>query len=365
MVWATDLKHKFWQDPFLKSELNIIVLQLAFALSLFIISAIFFNYIYQDVLKTVIYGIMNGIASGKTDSNYITDSVELVKSNRFIIFTFISFILTMLFTFLVSRITLQPAKNALESQKRFISDIAHELRTPLAIIKTNSEVALMESDLSPKIVAVIKSNVEELDRMSQIINNLLSLKNMIRPENIKFNDVNIGPIIDSVIDKLKDLAEKKHLQIIVKKITPHVVWGNPVALEQIVTNLLKNAINYTSDNGNITIRVGPDYIGNIILHIEDTGIGITKKDLLHIFEPFYRAEGSRNRKNGSSGLGLTIVSELVKMHSGRLTVRSAENKGTTVLVTLPYSKNASSTENVDFSELNEISMNFLGKNRSS
>ena len=76
--------------------------------------------------------------------------------------------------------------------------------------------------------------------------------------------------------------------------------------------LLKNSINYSGDNGHITIRVGPDYVGNTVMHVEDTGMGITKNDLLHIFEPFYKSERSRNRKHSSSGLGLTIVSELVR-----------------------------------------------------
>lgn len=365
MAWATDLKHKVWSDPLIKSKINIILLQLIFALCLFLISATFFNFIYKDVVKTVVAGVMEGIASGRADGAYISNSIEIIKSDRFLFFSFISFLVTVLFTFLVAKITLLPAKNALNSQKRFISDIAHELRTPLAIIKTNSEVSLMENNLNERLESILKSNIEELDRMSEIINNLLSLKNMARPESVKFTNVDIGPIVDSSLSKLRDLAESKQLEITVKKIAPHVVYGNAVALEQIVLNLLKNSINYTLPGGHITVRVGPDYVGNVILHIEDTGIGITKKDLLHIFEPFYRAERSRNRKQGSSGLGLTIVSELVKMHSGRLTVKSAENKGTVVLVTLPYSKSKEEEEQVDLSDLNEISVNFLGKNKPS
>lgn len=361
-MWVTDLRGNWWRDPFVKSEVKVIALQISFALLIFAIAAIFFNYIYQDVLKTVIAGIMKGIESGTFNGEDLTDSLEILKSNRFVIFTGITFILTAIFTYVVIRITLKPAKSILDSQKRFISDIAHELRTPLSIIKTNSEVSLLEENLDPKFKEMVKSNIEELDRMSMIINNVLSFNNLIRPGRIVFSDVDMGSVIDSAVSKLEDLARKKNLEIIVKKVSPHMVWGNSVALEQIIMNLLKNSINYSGENGRVTIRVGPDYIGNTVIHVEDTGIGITKEDLLHIFEPFYRSERSRNRKHSSSGLGLTIVSELVKMHSGRITIRSAENKGTIAVITIPH-KNTKSEEVVDFADLNEISVNFLDRSK--
>jgi signal transduction histidine kinase len=222
----------------------------------------------------------------------------------------------------------------------------------------------MEDKLDPKIKELLESHIQELDRMSGIINNLISLKNMVRPEKVKFENVDIGLIADAVFIKLKSLAEKKFLEVTTKKVAPNIVWGNAVAIEQIITNLLKNAINYTNENGRITIKIGPDYMGSVILQIEDTGIGIGKKDLLHIFEPFYRAERSRNKQRGSSGLGLTIVSELVKMHSGKISIRSAENKGTTVIITFPYARqNIDVEQHIEFSRLNEISVNFLEQNR--
>lgn len=248
-------------------------------------------------------------------------------------------------------------QDPLRLQKRFISDIAHELRTPLAVIKTNDEVAMMDEGMDPKIRKVFESNIEELDRLSEIINNLLSFNDLVRPDRVPFTNVNIGPVIDGVVGKLRNLAAEKHLEITIKKIPPYVVWGNAAALEQIVSNLLTNSINYTGQNGHITIRVAPDYMGSVLLHIEDNGMGITKSDLLHIFEPFYRAERSRNRKTGSSGLGLTIVRELVKMHAGRITIKSSENAGTVAIVTLPYGK-GSDQETIDISNLNEISASF-------
>lgn len=357
--WVTGLKNK-WQDPFIKSKTNIILLQIFFAIVLFILCSIFFQYLYRDILVTVIAQISANIATGDANTaDEIISSVAIVRSNSFLIFLTIFATISVLFTLLVAKTTLRPARDALKLQKRFISDIAHELRTPLSVIKTNSEVALMDNDLNGKARKMAESNIEELDRMSEIINNLLSFNNLVRPEKISFNNVDMSKIIDVSISKLTELAGKKHLVITTKKISPHIVWGNAVALEQIVTNLLKNAINYTQEHGHITIKVGPDYFGSVLLHVEDTGVGITKEDLVHIFEPFFRAERSRNRGKGSSGLGLAIVSELVKIHSGRITIKSAENKGTVAIVTLPYGKKENAGETIELAKLNEISVNYL------
>lgn len=308
---------------------------------------------------------MEGIASGNFQSeDDLIGPLQIVKSGNFLYFSVVLLLVMAGFTFLITRLTLRPSKNAMESQKRLISDIAHELRTPLAIIKTNNEVLLMDQNINPEIKSKLKENTEDIDRMSEIINNTLSFNSLLRPERIKFDNVDLGKVVDSSVKGLRRLAEKKHLEITMKKIPPNIVWGNAVALEQIATNLLKNAINYTPKGGAVTIRISPDYYGSVILTVEDTGIGISKYDLMRIFEPFYRTERSRSRGSGSSGLGLTIVSELVKIHSGVLTIKSLENEGTIAVVALPYGKNLKDEESlINISELSEISINSLkGKN---
>lgn len=359
-AWAIGLKNKYSADPFLRSEVNVVALQIGFAVTLFLVSTIFFDHVYKGVLQTMISSIIKGISSGGAKGNEISSELELVKTTSFRLFSVVFLIVTVGFTYIVAKLTLYPVKGSLNSQKRFISDIAHELRTPLAVIKTNSEVSLMDDDLDPKAREVLNGNIEELDRISEIINNLLSFSKLVRPEKMSFVSVDMGAVVDNAVSKLSGLASKKHIEITVKKVAPHNVWGNYVALEQIAVNLLKNAITYTDHNGHVTIRLGPDYVGNVVLHMEDNGIGISKKDLLHIFEPFYRAESSRSRRSGSTGLGLTIVNELVKMHSGRITIKSSENKGTVAMVILPFDRRKRPRgEKVDLSDLNEISVNYL------
>lgn len=320
--------------------------------------AVYFNYLQQDVTRAVLEGIQTNIQNNTAISGEeIIDATEKIKSNNFWILFFVTSIFTITFSFVMAKIILRPARNTLNTQKRFISDVAHELRTPLSIIKTNSEVAMLEH-MNRRLQQTFKSNIDELDRISEIINNLLSLSKMARPQNLAFKNVDMGFVIDNAVAKLKDLADSRQIKLSVKKMTPNTVWGNSAALEQIVLNLTKNAINYSPENREVRIDAKPDYRGNVILTVSDNGIGIKEQDLLHIFEPFYRADKSRSRAIGSSGLGLTIVAELVKLHNGRITLRSRVNSGTTASVLLPAGKTFSAFGSRE-EGADEVSIDFL------
>ena len=347
---------------FFRTEFNVVALQITFAVVLSILLAVSFNYFYKAILQTVLNGLIAGMKSGKAfTTKDIVDAVEVVKANNFYIFFGMTLTVTLVFSYIIAKITLTPARGALKSQKRFVSDIAHELRTPLSIIKTNSEVLLLDNAVDAQTKKMFRNNIEELDRASAIINNLLTVSNIIHPEQIQFGLVNMGDVATGSVKKLDELVRKKEIKMVVKKINPSTVWGNTVALEQIVLNLVKNAINYNRIGGTVTVKVEPDYRGHIVLSVEDNGVGISQKDLLHIFEPFYRAEQSRNRQSGSSGLGLTIVSELVNLHSGRISIRSHLKHGTVVTVFLPYRKGSLSGETSGQDLDGEVFINFSKK----
>ncbi len=360
MGWVINLKNKYSNDIFFRTEFNVICLQISFAIVLTLLVSISFNYLYKDILQTIIGGINENIKnSGSFTSTDIVDSIQLVRAKNFLNFFSISLSMTLVFSYIIARMTLYPTRNALKSQKRFISDIAHEIRTPISVIKTNSEVALLDNNFNSRVKSIFKSNIEELDRVSAIINNLLTFNNLVHPEQIKFVPVNMASVLENSIKKLDDLIKRKEIKLTVKKTSPFTVKGNIIALEQIATNIIKNAINYNNVGGSVSVMVGPDYSGNIVLSVEDNGIGIAKDDLIHIFEPFYRAERSRTRQSGSSGLGLTIVSELVKLHSGRVSVSSQPKIGTKVTVTIPYSKADLEKPEENKKYEDEISIDFL------
>ena len=244
---------------------------------------------------------------------------------------------------LLIRLSLKPARDNLRHQKLFISNVAHELRTPLSIIKTNSEVALMDPALPPDLSATFKEIIVELNRISDIINNLLSLNTLARPERMQFKNLDLTPMAEAVVARYQALARERAIRLTLRHERGSIAWGNAVALEQVMSNIIKNALSYTTkkDNGSVAVTLRPQE-GMVLFEVLDPGVGMTQEELLHIFEPFYRADSSRNRRGQEegSGLGLTIVNEMVRAHRGKIQVESHRKSakrpgGTTVSVMLP------------------------------
>ena len=303
-MWATALREKYVNDLFFHTALNVIFVSAGFVLACIIAFAL------SLWLHTVAWYIFVGIL-----------------------------IAAITFWVLLVRILVQPARDTLHYQKLFISNIAHELRTPLSTIKTSTEVALLDEKLHGSVRKMLVDTICELDRISEIINNLLSLNTLNRPERIEFQNVDLGPLLDTVVSHLSSFARERGIELVLKKDVYRTVWGNSTALEQVMTNLIKNAISYTprGSSGIVTISIHPDYQGSVRFVVSDNGIGIAQKDLFHIFEPFYRADKSRvrNVRKIGSGLGLTIVNEIVRVHHGKIHIQSIPRKGTTVSVLLP------------------------------
>ena len=337
MASVTGFADKYRFDPFLRTQINVIGMLVAFSVFLLALVGILVDYLYHDISLAIVTGVRDQLLSNglmpPTDAS--AKALDDIRSDNLTAIALITATATLAFGYLLTRVALSPTRNALASQKQFIGNIAHELRTPLSIIKTNTEVTLLGNDVSSDTRKTLESTIEELDRLSDIINNLLSLSSSVRPERIEFSSIDICHSITDVVRKLEGLAKLRNLEVTVRKSEACYVWGNGSALEQILTNIVKNAINYTARGGHISItaeRIGASHIEVIV---QDSGAGIARQDLFHIFEPFYRAEPSRNRAKGGSGLGLAIVSELVRLHHGKITVRSAVGRGTTVVITFP------------------------------
>ena len=338
---VTGYVHRFRFDPFLRTEVYTIALLVLFSIIVLVTVGISTYFLYQDVVSAMSEAISESILAESPSSSIgeiVVAKLEDLQMKNITTFSAIIITVTIIAGYIVARVVLTPTRRALEFQKQFIGNVAHELRTPLSIIKTNTEVRLMDTDVPEDVRALHQDNLEELDRISEILNNLLSLSGSLRPERIEFRDEDLGTIVESSMRKLRELSEKKRLEITARMSERRVVWGNAAALEQVITNILKNAIMYTPKNGHIAVTIEPVYPDFMELTIRDSGIGIARKDLFRIFEPYYRTDSSRSRAKGGSGLGLAIVSELVKLHHGKITVRSIEHQGTTVVVLLPAGK---------------------------
>lgn len=336
-----DFAHKYRFDPFVRTEVNVVALHITLAAFLLGVVAIIASQLYHDAADAVLQGIQSSLTTGSTPASVgdtVIAQLTSMRSRTVWVAAGSIILITGVFTYIIARLALSPTRSALESQKQFIGNIAHELRTPLSVGKTNIEVALMSPSIEPGLKDSLESTVEEFDRMGEIINNLLSLSAFTRREQVEFHDVDLGAVVHTVLRMLRGLAESKRIEMEVRLSDRTAVWGNHTALEQIVMNIIKNAIIYTPHGGRMRVVVEPVYPDFIEFRVRDSGTGIARKDLFRIFEPYYRADPSRTREQGGSGLGLTIVSELVKLHNGKITVRSAEGRGTSVTVLLPAGK---------------------------
>ena len=361
---GTGWLNKYRRDPFFRTEVNVISLQIAFALVILGIVGASFSLLYHNISAAIVECIQAAASSNpQAAAPLIVGELQNIKTRNLGGIVAIITLTTILFSYIIARITLAPTRNALASQKQFIGNIAHELRTPLSILKTNTEVALLDTHVDAGLKTTLESNVEELDRISEIINNLVSLSALVRPERVEFSAVDLSAVVTDTVQKFSQLAKIGEHQITVRKGLDVTVWGNATALTQIVGNLLKNAISYTPRNGHIRISVEPVANNYVELIVQDSGTGIPRKDLYRIFEPFYRGDPSRTRSACGSGLGLAIVSELVKMHHGKITVRSAVGRGTSVSISLPgvAGRGIIGQEANSKNVLNEIAVDFSAR----
>jgi signal transduction histidine kinase len=228
-------------------------------------------------------------------------------------------------------------ENAFESQKQFIQDASHELRTPIAIAQTNIDVLEMEEKPTIKdyqnLVGVLKLSIERLSRLSDE----LLLLSRERHEPIKLSTVNIASLLDEVVTEFSANARANKVNLQLAPVTGELlVRGDALYLKQAIGNVIDNAIRYNRPGG--WVRVSAQLRnGRLIIKVQDSGIGISEADQEHIFDRFYRVDKSRSRAQGGSGLGLAITRKVIEGNGGTITVESTPGEGSTFTISLPLS----------------------------
>ena len=238
--------------------------------------------------------------------------------------------------YLLAGKTLKPIENNVNKQKRFISDAAHELKTPITAIKTELEVSQRDKKLTLKDSRnLISSTIEEIDKLHNFINKLLTqakYQNFERTGNVE--KVNIEKLLKNIVKKLYPIAKKRRISLILYT-KPIFLIGIKDSFNELFSNLIENAIKYNKVDGKVKI-ISRKKNNFAIIEIKDTGIGVSEKDIPNIFDPFYRTDQSRTKnKTNGFGLGLAISREIVDKYNGKIEVYSKLEKGTGFIVKIP------------------------------
>lgn len=253
-----------------------------------------------------------------------------------------SSLFTGIISYFLAALVLRPIRETMRQQEQFVSYASHELKTPLSIIRTEMEVFLRGKNylgVNKKFMIRTKqsllSNLEEIDRMSRIVENLLLVARIdAKYEKLQFEKVSLNDILLLVVERMDKLASDKNILISVNKSAPITVFVDQEKIIEAFSNILKNAIAYSKNGSRIKIEVEKRK-GKVFVSFSDKGIGISKKDLPHVFERFYKAKNIFAAKKQGSGLGLWITKRIVEEHNGKIEIHSILGKGTGVNIVLP------------------------------
>ena len=225
------------------------------------------------------------------------------------------------------------------SRNQFVSDASHELKTPLATMKIMIESLIYQPDMEEELRTEFLSDVNrEIDRLSAIVSDLLTLVHAdAHIMKLSRERMSLASVVKEAAHRLKPLTEQKGQQVFLSIEDSCDMYADKAKLEQVAYNLMENAVKYTQQGGEIRVslvRVGKD----ALLTVSDNGQGISKENLDHVFERFYRVDKARSRDSGGTGLGLSIAQQIVTLHSGTIRAESEEGKGASFIVTLPLHK---------------------------
>jgi heavy metal sensor kinase len=231
--------------------------------------------------------------------------------------------------------TLARVEDAVGEMRQFSTAIAHELRTPIAALRGEIELATMKPGTSDEQRQVFASQLEELDKLKRLIDQLLTLA---RAESgqipLAHAPVDLAPLVESIVEQLEPVAQAQDLTLAAEIADQPAILGDAGWIERLLLNLLDNAFKFTPPGGTVTVRVSALDRG-AVLEVRDTGVGMTPDVLPHVFERFYRGDPARSAGGFGVGVGLSLVKWIVDRHNGTVTVVSTPGSGARFTVTFP------------------------------
>jgi signal transduction histidine kinase len=330
-------------DLFTKARLKITLLYFLLGVIILVIAGYLIysdiTGIVQNLLLTLQQLLTSRVAIDQSTAGTIIAQSINAQIRQMDISIGIWLIITMVLSaYLLAGITLRPVKRAMERQKRFMANISHELRTPLSVVRTNTEATLLGGEEATKaeLREALATTIEELDLMAKIIEFLMNFSNIEnRLGRLTFSTVDLVEVAKKSINLMQAAADEKNIALTFEGVESEPIPGNATALEELILNLLKNAIAYTPQGGSIRVSVMRKS-GTITLSVQDSGVGIPKEDVPKIFEAFYRGQNVIGGPRKSAlGIGLSIVREIATFHGATVSAKSAVGQGTLITVRFP------------------------------
>lgn len=276
----------------------------------------------------------------------VADQVELEDKysdliTAFVVIAFAALILLAAGGFILVRKSTAPIERSIEFMRRFMADAAHELRTPITILRTRAEVALQQPREAANYVSALQGIEAEARRLGGIVDSLLVLARADAGERqIEKTRIFLDDIAIDAAGAAQVVARQKNVDVTVDLFEEAPVDGDPTLIRQLIMIVLDNAVKFTDAGGEVHVRVSM-LEGAPTFAVEDTGIGIKQEELSRVFQRFFRGETARSRTNGA-GLGLSIASWIAREHGADIVLTSEPGKGTNVIVTFPRSAGVSS-----------------------
>ena len=223
-----------------------------------------------------------------------------------------------------------------DSRQEFVSNVSHELKTPLTSMKVLADSLLIQKDAPVELYQEFMGDLsEEIERENKIINDLLSLVKMDKTASVmNIRSENINELVEQTLKRLRPIAASRNVEVIFESFRPVTAEVDEMKLSLAISNLVENAIKYNKESGWIHVTLNADH-KFFYLEVADSGIGIPQEETEHIFERFYRVDKSHSREIGGTGLGLSIARSAVVMHRGAIKVFSQPGEGTTFTVRIP------------------------------
>ena len=223
-----------------------------------------------------------------------------------------------------------------DSREEFVSNVSHELKTPLTSMKVLADSLLLQEDAPVELYKEFMGDMsEEIERENKIINDLLSLVKMDKTANtMNIKSENMNELIEKMLKRLRPIAATRNIELVYESFRPVTAEVDEMKISLAISNLVENAIKYNKENGWVHVSLNADH-KNCYIEVADSGIGIPAEAQEHIFERFYRVDKSHSREIGGTGLGLAIARSAVVMHRGAIKVFSQPSEGTTFTVRIP------------------------------